>query len=489
MTGMRVAIGGLWHETNTFAAAPTIAADFEVHEGAALVDAFRGTRTPIGGFIEGGREAGFEIVPTLFASATPSGTIAREVYESLLSRFLVRLTEGKPDGILLDLHGAMVVEGIDDVEADQIARIRQRLGKLPIAAVLDFHANVGPAFVEQIDAFAGYDTYPHVDPYDRGLEMAELLSRLLAGKVRPVRARSQPPLLTVPQAQKTDSSPMRDLMDLAREAERKARVLTVTVAGGFPYADVPQAGLSVTVTTDGDAALAKEVADGIGRAAWEVRDRFRVENLPPDEAVARAMAVPQGPAILVDQADNIGGGSPGDGTVLLAALLRARAAGAVVTITDPEVVAAAKRAGVGATLDALVGGKTDGMHGPPVRVRARVARLGSGDFSYKGSYMTNRKVRAGDAALLEAEGVRILVRERKVMPFDRQEIEVMGVDPGACRMIVVKSALAWRAAYGDLARAVIDVDTPGICTARLETLPYRRLRRPVAPLDTMATWG
>jgi microcystin degradation protein MlrC len=160
-----------------------------------------------------------------------------------------------------------------------------------------------------------------------------------------------------------------------------------------------------------------------------------------------------------------------------------------VTLADPDVVALAHEAGVAATIDVRVGGKTDRFHGAPVSTRATVVRLGSGDFTYRGSYMTSRRVTAGRAALLESDGVRILVREKKVMPFDREELQVMGIDPASCRIIVVKSALAWRAAYGEMAREVIDVDTPGVCTARLETLPYRHLRRPIAPIDRDASWG
>ncbi len=479
---MRVAVGGIWHETNTFAPARTALADFEVHEGEALRKAFQGTKTPLGGYLDAARTGGFEILPCLFASATPAGTVGRDVYEGLAARFLEGLQAARPEAVLLDLHGAMAVDGIDEVEADLVGRIRARLGQVPIGAVLDFHANVSDAFVERVDVFAGYDTYPHVDPYDRAVEVAGLLGRKTA------RAVARPPLLTVPQAQQTDRPPMGELLAMAHEAEREPGVLTVTVAGGFAYADVPHAGLSVTATTDGDPALARKVADRIARAAWERRAAFEVSNPSPDEAVARALREKAGPVILVDQADNIGGGGPGDGTVLLAALLRAGAKGAVVTLTDPEAVGLAWQSGPGAALDLALGGKIDRLHGDPVRVRATVVRTGSGDFTYKGTYMTNRRVTAGRSAVLDAGGVFVVIRERKVMPFDRQEIEAMGVEAASARIIVVKSALAWKAAYGDLAKAVILADTPGVCTARLGTLPYKKLRRPVAPLDSGASW-
>jgi microcystin degradation protein MlrC len=485
---MRVAVGGIWHETNTFSRSETSLEQFEVLDGAALREAFENTRTPIGGFLDGARSARMEILPTLFASATPSGTVRGDTYDGLAGRLVERLAELRPDGILLDLHGAMVVEGIEEVEADLLGRIRAKLGNVPIGAVFDFHANISESFVRSVDVFAGYDTYPHVDPVERGVEVAGLLARRLRGEIRPARALVRPPLLTAPQAQHTDGGPMGDLMKMAADARRKDGVLNVTVAGGFPYADVPHAGLSVVAMTDGRPDLAESIACDIARAAWESRSRFTVNNVRAREAVAQALRCSEGPVILVDVADNVGGGSPGDGTVLLRELLQAKARGAVVTMADPDTVHRAHEAGEGRTIDVRVGGKTDALHGAPAPMKATVQRLGSGDFTYRGSYMTSRRVTAGKAAVLESDGVLVLVREKRVMPFDREEIQVMGIDPAQCRIIVVKSALAWRAAYGDLAREVIDVDTPGICTARLETLPYRKLRRPIAPIDRNAAW-
>ncbi|MDR7480785.1 MAG: M81 family metallopeptidase [Armatimonadota bacterium] len=484
---MRVAVGGLWHETNTFSATPTRLEDFQLLQGDAIVEALAGTGTPIGGFLDAARARGLTVAPTLFASALPSGTVAAQAYAHLLGRLVSGLREARPDAILLDLHGAMVAEGVDDVEGDVLLTIRQELGGLPVGCVMDFHANISAECVELADLLVGYDTYPHVDPYERGIEVATLLARLLAGEIRPVRAHAQPPLLTVPQAQATDRAPMRDLIRLAHTAERRPGVLTVTVAAGFPYADVPFAGLSVVATADGDPGLAGAVAEEVAAAAWTARREFLIRNVPPDEAVASALDLARsggrGPVVLVDVADNVGGGGPGDGTILLDALLRARAEGAVVTVTDPEVVAAARRAGEGAIISAEVGGKTDERHGPPVPVRGTVVRVARANFTYRGSYMTGRRVTGGWAAVLAVDGLRLVIRERRVMPFDQEELRVLGIDPVSAAILVVKSAIAWRAAYGSIARAAIEVDTPGVCTANLRTLPYRRVRRPVAPLD------
>lgn len=484
----RIAICGLWHETNTFAVSPTGQDDFHVLQGAEILNTLRGTRTPIGGFLESASVEGVEARPTVFAWALPSGTVDAPTYEALATRVVDETAAVRPDAVLMDLHGAMVAERCDDVEADLLGRLRRTLGSIPIGVVLDFHANTSAAFTRVVDIVTGYDTYPHVDPFERGLETAELLGRLLRGAIQPTRAWAQPPLLVPPQVQATSHAPMQDLMVRAHQAERDPAVLNVTVAAGFPYADVPCAGVSVVVTTNGTPDLAREVAEDLARAAWGAREAFRITQLPPDEAVAQALRSPDRPVVLVDSADNVGGGAPGDGTALLDALVRARAAGAVVTVVDPDVVHTARTIGEGGVVVAEVGGKSDPRYGRPVPIRGTVLRVCQSDFTYRGSYMTGRRVESGWAALLDVGGVLLVLRERKVMPFDQEELRVLGIDPAQAPIIVVKSAIAWRAAYEAIARAVIEVDTPGVCAANLRTLPYRRVRRPVVPLDEDVRW-
>ncbi|HYG75169.1 MAG TPA: M81 family metallopeptidase [Planctomycetota bacterium] len=485
---LRVAIGGIWHETNAFAAGRTTIADFECFEGEQILKQFTGTRTPLGGFIDWSRRNSVELFPAFFASATPSATVCKEAYETLSARLVQSIKRLSPDLILLDLHGAMVVENCLDVESDLLVRLRGRIGRVPIGAVLDYHANISQTFVDLIDIVAGYETYPHTDHYDRGIEVAVLTFQTALGNMRPVRAYVQPPLMIPPQVQFTESLPMLKLVRRAAAMERIPGVLNVTLAAGFPYADVPQAGLSVIVTTNGNAPQAAALAAELGQQAWDMRSEFVSQALPPFEAVAKALRAREFPVVLVDSADNIGGGAPGDGTTLLRALLDADASGAVISIADPAALESIQQAGIGANVSVLVGGASDSLHGAPVQVNGTVRRICSGDFSYQGSYMTSRRVHAGLAAVVEARGVTVVIRERKVMPFDSEELRVLGIDPLACHIIVVKSAIAWRAAYGGMAREVIEVDAPGICSACLETLPFKQVRRPVAPLDSGVVW-
>jgi microcystin degradation protein MlrC len=245
--------------------------------------------------------------------------------------------------------------------------------------------------------------------------------------------------------------------------------------------------MAVAAYSKGDAGLAEECAETLAGLIWNRRRDFTVRNTPVCEAVREAINTPVGPAVLVDVADNIGGGTPGDGTALLQELLRQRAAGAVLTIADPEAVAAAAAAGVGNIVNTAVGGKSDGKHGSPVPVRGYVRLLSDGVYTHRGSYMTGLSVNMGRTAVVVSDGVEIVLTERKAMPFDAEQLRCLRIEPAGRKMIVVKSAIAWKSAYGSLAQKVIYVDTPGLCTSNLLSLPYRKAPRPIFPLDEAAS--
>jgi microcystin degradation protein MlrC len=288
----------------------------------------------------------------------------------------------------------------------------------------------------------------------------------------------------------TEREPMAGLMALAHDIERDPAVLKVTVAAGFAYADVARTGFSCIVHTDADAPLAGRYAQQVAATAWSAREAFQIQNVPVAEAVRQAIEAPAGPVVLIDVADNIGGGSPGDGTAVLRELLAQQARRAVVTLADPEAVAQACQAGLGTQLTLKVGGKTDNWHGQPVDVQGRVDHITSGHYVHKGSWMTGRDMNMGQSVVLTCGdgGVQLLLSERKTVPFDAEQLRSQGILPEAQHILVVKSAVAWRAAYGDVARMAIAVDTPGLCTTHLERLPYYKLRRPIYPLDPDTPW-
>jgi len=458
----RVGIAGLWHETNTYSSHPTHLSDFAAFEllaGEEILEAHSGTGSVVGGMLDA---PDFEHVAIATAGAWPSGRVTRPALDHLLERLRAGLDGAGPlDGLLLDLHGAMVAEGADDVELRTIELARDAVGEIPIVVVHDLHGIPSPEFVAQCDAFLGYDTYPHVDMRDRGREAARLLAEILGGSRLHSLVRKIP-LLVSPLAQGTDSSPMTDLEERARELEQELGIRRISLLPGFPYSDVTRAGFSVVaVYEEGAVEAAYEAA---GKLALQVeKESWAVERPDPSAAVAEAIRAEEGPVILVDVADNIGGGSPGDGTALLAELLSQGAEGAVVSLADPEVAKEAHQRGEGAVLEAEVGGKTDRLHGDPVPVRGTIRTLSDGNYRTEGTWQTGRSFAMGLTAVIDVDGVALHVMERPTPPFHREQLTSVEIDPAQASMITAKGALAWRAAYGDVAGQVIEVDTPGIC--------------------------
>lgn len=472
----RVAVVGVWHETNGYASRRATLddfADFELLSGRELYEHNRGVGSVIGGFLD--LEEQLDLVPVFSAGAWPSGPATAQTWATIRDRLVTELRAAGPvDGVLVNLHGAMVCDGCDNVELATATAIRGVVGPVPVAAVLDLHANVHPRLPELVDVLVGYDTYPHVDMRDRGREAAALLDRMVAGEdLCTVLAKS--PLLTCPLAQGTEDEPMRGLLARARRRAADAGVVRVSIAAGFPYSDVPQVGTSVYVVTDRRRrAEAARVADETIADVESCADDFLLDRPAPDKAVAEALEQQHHPVVLADVADNVGGGCPGDGTAVLAELLAQQAPDAVVTIADPQVARVATAAGVAAVLrDFDLGGRTDDLHGPPVRVdRATVEALTDGEYVSTGSWQHGQRFALGPSALLRIAGVRVLVTDRAVPPFHRDQLTLVGVDPGATAVLVAKSAVAWRAAFPDAAVA-IEVDGPGACPIDLDRLPRR----------------
>src|SRR5262245_24693031 len=291
---MRIATGGISHETSTFATTPTTRRDFDtglgLFRGQEIIERFRGTNNCTGGFIAASERHGFELVPLLWTFAYPGGLIPRADYDALKGELLNRLEQARAggviDGVLLDLHGAMVVEGIDDGDGDLIAAVRRAVGPdCPIVATFDLHGNHTQQRLDAATAGVGFDTYPHVDMAERGIEAAELIVRTIRKEVRPVMALRSLPMFWTAERQVTAHPPMSEAFAFVHEVERRPGVLSVTLATGFPWADVPQLGASVIAVCDGDAALARATADEVGDWVWQRRQLWQREPLSVAEAL------------------------------------------------------------------------------------------------------------------------------------------------------------------------------------------------------------
>jgi len=483
----RIAVGGILHESNTFASDRTDLASFRATvmcRGDEIETEFASAAHEVGGFFEGAGKFGLDLVPTLAANATPSGTVTDEALDALTAELGERiLNAGRLDGLLLALHGAMVAESYPDADAEVLRRLRAALGPdLPIVVTHDAHANVAPREVELSTALVIYKEVPHIDQRERGIQAAGIMARIVKEGVRPVQAIKKPPMLYNILYHNTKREPMLPLIEETKRLEREdPRILAASVAVGYQYADVPQMGPSVVVVSDGDADLAQEEAKRLAAMMWEHRRVMRLDLPDAAEAVREAMSAPETPAVLVDMGDNIGGGSAGDGTLLLAELVEQGASGYVVPLCDPEAVRQAVAAGVGGRFDFSVGGKTDKLHGEPVRVQGRVHLIYDGRYveaeSRHGGMRYNDQ---GLTAVVHVEGSDpdspnvVLLNSRRHPPFSLGQLTSAGIAPAQQEILVVKAAVAFRAAYEPIAGTIIEVDTPGLTSVNPTRFEYKR---------------
>jgi microcystin degradation protein MlrC len=485
----RIAVGGILHESNTFSQELTDLGDFQngmIRRGDEIHEEFAHSAHEVGGFIEGAGKFGLELVPTIVANATPAGPVTDEALDSLTAELIERIQKaGRLDGLLLALHGAMVTESHPDGDAEVLRRLRKALGdELPIVVTHDAHANVAPEEVVLSTALVIYKEVPHIDQRERGVQAAGIMARIVNEGVRPAQAIEKPPLLYNILYHNTKREPMLPLVEEARRLEREnPKILAVSVPVGYQYADVPQMGPSVVVVTDGDLRLAQTEAKRLAAMMWEHRHGMKLDLPDAREAVRRAMAAERTPVVLVEMGDNIGGGSAGDSTFLLRELVDQKAQGYVSAIYDPEAVAAAVRAGVGGSFDLDVGGKTDQLHGKPVRIRGRVKLIYDGKYVETAARHGGRRyLDQGLSAVIHAEGSTaelpnvVLLNSKRHTPFSLGQLTSTGILPERQKILVVKAAVAFRAAYEPIAGTIIEVDTAGLTAVNPKRFTYTRAR-------------
>ncbi|MBS3940745.1 MAG: M81 family metallopeptidase [Actinobacteria bacterium] len=487
----RVAVIGCFHETNTFAGTPTDIEAFRRRRGwlvgPELAEAYSGTRTVVGGMLAAAEQLGFEPVPVFGAYATPAGAVTRAAFDRVTEQVIDGLQRaGALDGLLVELHGAMVVEDEHDPETRLLERIRRVVGDLPVVAVTDLHANMTPARVRHLDALVGYRTNPHVDTYEAGVRAAEHLQPLIAGGHPTVVVHRAVPVLAAPIAQRTDTEPLRGLLQTAHDLEHGHGLVEVAVHAGFAHADVAHAGLSFTVTAPADRRdRADEALARLCTQAWEHRHEFAVTLPDTDDAVRQtATRVEQagGPVVITDTGDNINGGGPGDSTWLLRAAIELLNAPIAATLWDPAAVTAAREAGVGGRFEASLGGKAEVLSGAPLVGEATVRWLGDGDFVNRGPMASGARVSMGPTAVVGLGPADVILQSLPVQPNDPEMFRSVGLRPAGYAVILLKGAAAVRAGWGPLANAFVDAATPGVTDCDLRRLPYRA-RRGAWPLD------
>jgi len=490
---VKLVLAQMKHETNTFSPVPTPLARFghgreRPWEGREAYEEFKGTGTALGAFIDLAEREGAEVALPVAAQAWPSGRVAQDAYEDIAGRIVDAVAQGC-DAVLLDLHGAMVSERFEDGEGELLARIRRVAPRVPIGVAHDMHANLFPAAARVATSLAGYQTYPHVDMYETGMRAAQPILQLLRGEARPSLIFGHRPMLPHVMRQSSLDSPNREIQGRAREMERQG-ALAASLFVGFPHADIPYAGVSAAVVTDGDQALARRCCDELLEMAWQSRAQFVYRPEPLEDSIQRAKQLGGKPVVLLDHYDNCASGGTMDTMTVLSAMLEAGLEeAAAFAVCDPQAVAQMREAGTGAQVRLALGGKVDmpslALKGSPREVEGRVSRLVDGLYRNEGPMARGELMDMGPTAVLDTGGIEIVVTSRQIEPYDIAAFRAVGIDPAAKRYLMLKSRVHWRAGLGAIARAVVECAGSGVCTSDYSQLQFRHLRRPVYPLDPM----
>ena len=387
---MRIGLGYLLQETNTFSPVETQVRDFHLLFGDSLLAQWRGTRTEIGAFLNTLEPTDHNLIPLFAGWAMTAGCVSASTFKGLRESLVAQVREGRPyDGLLLALHGSLSAEGTDDCDGAILEAVRQVVGPdVPVIATLDLHANLTAKIARFADAVIGYKTYPHTDMYETGQAAAELMLRTLRGEVRPIVGMRKLPLIVPPENQQTTHGPMKMVWDTAEAYRREhPEILSVSVFGVQPWLDIDEMGCATLAVADANRESAEACARLAARKLWDLKSELEVEQVEPRTAVREALATPGGPVVLVDSADSPTAGAPGDSAELVRVLIEeAPDVPAIAWVRDPEVVAQAWKLRPGDAIRTNIGGAFTKELFRPVKIEGRVRSLSDGRFVFRGAY-------------------------------------------------------------------------------------------------------
>ena len=490
---MRVFTAALATETNTFAPVPTGLASFKDREyfpAGQHPNHITGSAGPLWALREVSAAKGWTVIEGMVASAQPGGTTTRHAYETLRDELLADLRAALPvDMALIGLHGAMVAEGYDDCEGDLLARVRALVGPdAVVGAEIDPHNHLSAAMVQHADVLVSFKEYPHTDVLERGRELVTLCEATAQRRIKPVAA-AVDCRMVVPFH--TTRQPARGLVDRIQAMEGRNGVLSISLTHGFSLGDVPDMGTKVLVYCDGMAspatalAQAQTLAQTLADEIISLRDQLAVRYLSIDEALDAALAFDGAPVVLADRADNPGSGAPGDSTFILRRMLERGISGAAMgPMWDPVAVRTAFEAGEGARLSLRVGGKIGPASGDPLDLDCTVKVLRR---EHQMSGLSGSPVAVGDTAWIECAGIDIVLTSLRRQATGTDLFSGLGCELSQRKIVVVKSAQHFHASFAKVARQILYVGAPGAATPFLHTLPYRKIRRPMWPLDPVWT--
>ena len=484
----RIGIIGIYHESNTFIDQLTTQTHFErghLFFGKDIIREYEDAHHEIGGMIKILREHPVEIIPLMYAEATPGGIISKETGEHLVKTMREVLDHvGVFDGLMVVPHGAAVSEDEDDFDGYWLSELRSLYPHIPIVGTLDPHANVSERMVAVTDALIAYKTNPHVDQRSRGSDAAALLLRILNREVRPLQKLLASKVVISIEQQYTGSEPCLGLYQKAELLERKHAGVSISILLGFPYADVLDMGTSFLVITNEDEPLANVVLQSLEDFMIKNHRRFSGAKTSISQALEQMVSLPK-PVLLLDMGDNVGGGSPGDSTFLLDALEKTPNCKSFICIKDPQAVKTLSALEPGDRTTLTIGGKSDNMHGFPFSAEVQLRSIVNGTFKEtEPRHGGQVHFDMGKSAIVQtANSTTIMLTTLRIVPFSLQQLLQFGIQPESFDAIVAKGVQAPIAAYAPVCPSLIRVNTKGVTTADMKQLQYQKRRRPLFPFE------
>ncbi|AVZ17534.1 TPA: M81 family metallopeptidase [Pseudomonas aeruginosa] len=491
---MRIVIARMNHETNSFSPVPTPLSAFNPRWGDEALIAGIGSATAMGAFIAFAERVGASIRTPVFAHANPSGPVELAAWERMAAAIVDEVAKGC-EVVLLDLHGAMVTTDGGDGEGALLARVRAAAPHAKIGVALDLHTNLSQLMVDNADVLVGFKTYPHIDMVETGEHVVRVIEGMLEDGCGTYKSKVHPPLLAHTLQMNTEvPGAMRDAIAAARAAEAQPGVLAVSVFGGFPLADIADAGMSVLVVAQ-EQRLADETARKIARQLWQTREAFVFHEDELSDSLAHAQQLADssgnGPVLLLDHGDNcMSGGTCDTMDVLAAALDRGLTEIITGPICDPTAVAVMHDAGIGAQVELQLGNQMLRPNGTvsPIAVTGKVVAVSDGQYVVSGPTYTGMRCSMGRAAVIDLGTAQVLVSEEPHEPWDLGVFHSVELDPTRCRYLILKSRMYYRPVFQPISRATVHCASPGVTSSDYTLFPYRHVPRPVFPIEPGTRW-
>ena len=467
---MKIAIGGIANESCTFSPLPSALDDFR------LTRADDARFSQLYPFLPAYPEAEFHA--TLTAKALPGGPVAASAYQAIKTELLERIADLLPlDGVYLDMHGALYVEGMTDAEGDWISAIRQLVGRdCLISASYDLHGNVSERIMAQLDLITGYRTAPHIDTLETRERALSLLIRCLRESIRPHKAFVKIPVGLPGEKTSTEWEPGKSIYAAIPGQIDGEAVMDATIQVGYVWADEPRM-TACAIALGMDEAAVSSAASRLAELYWQRRADFRfgVDALSIDDCITRAMAETVKPVIISDSGDNITAGGAGDVTAFLERALWHKPSDMVyASMADAAAVEQCQAAGIGASLNLMIGGKLDHLNSQPLAI--------SGAVEFIKPDARNPQV------VLRAGGIRVILTARRTSFQGRQQFLDLNIRPEDHKIIVVKIGYLVPELKAMARRSILAL-SPGAVNQDLLALTFERISRPCYPFDADMAWS